>query len=100
MSGSDDSKKSFYRPKDLVEMGYGSRPTIYRKLDNGTIPSVRIGKSYLVPKDEFDMLLMKERLQRESEQVEWRTANAVREIVKIAGKLTPEQRETVLAALA
>ena len=64
MTASDDSRK-FYRPRDLVEMGYGSRPTIYRKLDNGTIPSVRIGKSYLMPKDEFDMLLMKERLQRE-----------------------------------
>jgi len=98
MAASDDSRK-FYRPRDLVEMGYGSRPTIYRKLDNGTIPSVRIGKSYLVPKDEFDMLLMKERLQCESEQSEWRIASAVRELVKFAGKLTPEQRETVLAAL-
>lgn len=99
MAGSDDSRK-FYRPKDLIEMGYGSRPTVYRKLNNGAIPSVRIGKSYLVPKGELDALLLKERLQRESEQAEWRTANAVRELVKVADKLTPAQRETVLTALA
>lgn len=61
MGGSDDSKKRFYRPKDLIEMGYGSRATVYRKLDNGTIPSIRLDGSVLVPRDEFDALPLKER---------------------------------------
>ena len=97
--GSTNPEKRFYTPKDLIEMGYGSRSTVYRDLDSGKIPHHRPGGRILIPKDEFDLFMMRERVERESAGTSWRAERAVSEIVSVASRLTAEQREAVLAAL-
>ena len=46
--------KQFYTINDLVEMGLGSRVTLWRLRKDGDLPFLRIGKRVLFPKAEID----------------------------------------------
>ena len=42
--GMVDDVRRFYTPSDLVKMGYGSRATVYRDIEDGSVPSMKVGK--------------------------------------------------------
>lgn len=43
--------------KEIAEQLRVSRMTVYRFTEDGTLPSVRFGRSIRVPKDAFDLYL-------------------------------------------
>lgn len=45
----NEPEKRFYRPDELVKILNVSRSSVFSKIRNGTIPSVRLGKSILIP---------------------------------------------------
>ena len=42
--GMVDDVRRFYTPSDLVKMGYGSRATVYRDIEDGSVLSMKVGK--------------------------------------------------------
>lgn len=55
-------------PKDLQEILHSSRNTIYKFLNNGTIPSVRLGDKILIPKADIINFFMLNRKDYDNEQ--------------------------------
>jgi hypothetical protein len=39
----------FCRVDDLAELGFGERTGLYRAVERGDIPSIRIGRNLLIP---------------------------------------------------
>jgi excisionase family DNA binding protein len=51
------NQKKTYRPKDVAQiLGIGIN-LAYRQLEAGTIPGIRIGKNWVIPKVRFDTWL-------------------------------------------
>ena len=46
--------KRFYTIRELIEMGYGSRQTIYRRMKSGALPYIKIGRAVRIPVDDFE----------------------------------------------
>ena len=56
--GMVDDVRRFYTPSDLVKMGYGSRATVYRDIEDGSVPSMKVGKGrVLIPRERFEEYL-------------------------------------------
>ncbi len=55
-------------PKDLQEILHSSRNTVYKFLNNGTIPSVRLGDKILIPKADIINFFMLHRKDYDNEQ--------------------------------
>ncbi len=49
--------KPYLTPEDLRELLPYSLPVIYRELKAGTIPSIRLGRRYMIPTAAFDAWL-------------------------------------------
>lgn len=49
----NNDNRTFLTVNDLIESGYASRSTIWRRIRSGVIPSYKVGKSVLIPRDEF-----------------------------------------------
>ncbi len=50
-------ERQVYAPKEFISLTGLSRAAVYRGLERGEIPSVRIGGRILIPKDAADRLL-------------------------------------------
>ena len=45
-----NSKRAYYTPEELMEVLPLGRTVIYRELKAGRIPSIRLGKRFVIPK--------------------------------------------------
>ena len=50
----DRTSKKFYTINDLVEMGFASRVTVWKRIKSGELPAIRVGRSVRIPADAFD----------------------------------------------
>ncbi len=50
-------ERRVYAPKELMEIFGLCKTAVYQGIERGEIPSIRIGKRILVPKDAVDNLL-------------------------------------------
>ena len=48
------SKKKYYWVEEVCSITGFSRATIYKFIHDGTLPSIKVGKQYLVPVEVFD----------------------------------------------
>ena len=48
------NKKNYYKVKEVCNITGFSRATIYSLIHNGIMPSIKVGKQYLVPVAVFD----------------------------------------------
>ena len=96
--------RRFYTIRELIEAGYGSRSTVYRHAKAGLLPAIKLpsGK-VIVPKAEFEEYMAKHRLDLVmGEPAEGHAIvrdTAVREAEDALRRLSPEQRDAVIAAL-
>lgn len=54
---SNDVERILYRPRTVAEMADLSVSQVYKLIENGTLRSVRIGKSVRVPANALDELI-------------------------------------------
>ena len=54
---SNDVERILYRPRTVAEMADLSVSQVYKLIENGTLKSVRIGKSVRVPAGALDELI-------------------------------------------
>ena len=58
-----DDCKQFLTVPDLVDLGYGTRNTVYRDIHEGFIPAVRLARNRIViPRDELIDVLESRRI--------------------------------------
>lgn len=89
MSEAKDVRR-FYTPADLVAMGYGSRATVYRDIEDGSVPSVKVGRGrVLVPRDRFEEYLALREVACRKPLPKRDEADAVDEIVRRIEVLRP-----------
>jgi len=48
--------KEFYTPSEIMKVLTISYPTFLRKVNDGTIPAIKIGRQYRIPSSFFDCL--------------------------------------------
>ncbi len=53
----EHGERRVYAPKELMELFGLSKAAVYQGIERGEIPSIRIGRRILVPKDAVDRLL-------------------------------------------
>lgn len=46
-------KKKFFTIAELVDMGYGSRTTVWRDMQDHGLPNIQIGRRVLIPREDF-----------------------------------------------
>lgn len=66
-----------------------SRIAVYKKVKNGQIKAIRVGKIYLIPKSTILNLLGKELTQKDKEEIDraiTRTVKEYGEVLKLLGK--------------
>lgn len=54
---SENENCQVYAPKEFISLSGLSRAAVYRGIERGEIPSVRIGRRILIPKEAADRLL-------------------------------------------
>ena len=54
MESSAVINRPFLTPKEVADVLRITRQTVYRQIDLGEIPAVRVGKSYRIPRSEFE----------------------------------------------
>ena len=81
--GMVDDVRRFYTPSDLVKMGYGSRATVYRDIEDGSVPSMKVGKGrVLIPRERFEEYLALREVACRKPLPKRDEADAVAEIVR------------------
>ena len=81
--GMVDDVRRFYTPSDLVKMGYGSRATVYRDIEDGSVPSMKVGKGrVLIPRERFEEYLALREVACRKQLPKRDEADAVAEIVR------------------
>jgi len=53
-------KSLFLSAKDLIEMGFGSKTTVYRLMNSPGFPAIKIGGRVFVTKKAFNLWLKKQ----------------------------------------
>lgn len=52
-----DHEETLYTVQMLADHFYTSRGTIYRLIKDGSLPAIRPGRSWLIPKDSLDTFI-------------------------------------------
>jgi excisionase family DNA binding protein len=53
VNGPTRSHKHTYSPLEVIPLLGISRASVYRRLEDGTIPSIRVGRLYRIPVEAF-----------------------------------------------
>lgn len=84
-----DSNRQFFSTAELAEMLGVSRVTIFKKIRSGVIRAEKIGRNYVIPREEIEAALgvsVPERRRREIDQSVERTVREYGDALKRLGE--------------
>lgn len=85
----DLTKKEFYSVAELAKILNVSRQSVFKKIKNGQIKAEKIGRNYIIAKDQLQGVMYDELTEKLKQEIEKGVVKVVKEygeVLKLLGK--------------
>ncbi|MFH1326064.1 MAG: helix-turn-helix domain-containing protein [Candidatus Falkowbacteria bacterium] len=85
----DSTKKEFFSVAELAKILNVSRQSVFKKIKNGQIKAEKIGRNYIIAKDQLQGVMYDELTEKLKQEIEKGVVKVVKEygeVLKLLGK--------------